>query len=79
MEKLIPIFKYETLSNNKYYYEIEFDNLELRGLVSIASEVEIKDISTLQSLKSTLLVDNSKILYQNLKESFPEIAKNYEL
>lgn len=79
MEKLITKIITESYKSGVYYYEIGFENLELRDIISNSNSIEINDISTLQSVKNDLLIENGVILFNYLKYQFPDIAKNYEL
>lgn len=79
MEKLITKIVSESYKNNVYYYEIGFDNLELKDIISTSNQIEIIDYSTLQSIKEQLIIDCNLILFNHLQSTFPDIAKNYEL
>ena len=79
MEKLIVKLKSESYRDKNYTYEIGFDNLELKDMISTSGEVNIDDYSTLQAIKNQLLIDCGVVLFNHLKSTFPDIAKNYEL
>lgn len=79
MEKLITKIVFEAYKNNVYFYEIGFDNLELKEIVSTSNQIEIDDYSKLQTIKNQLLIDTGVILFNHLKTQFSDIAKNYEL
>jgi hypothetical protein len=79
MEKLITKIVAESYKNNVYNYEIGFDNLELKDIISTSNQIEVVDYFTLQSIKEQLIIDSSLILFNHLQSTFPDIAKNYEL
>lgn len=79
MEKLITKIISESLRNDVYSYEIGFENLELKEMISNSGNIEMTDLTMLESIKNQLLIDCSVVLFNHLKSEFPDIAKKYEL